>query len=41
MKIPGSNKNYNALLPPPSSTRGAVASAQGTPDYYKQKKKRI
>lgn len=29
-------KNYDALLPPPSTTRGAVAAGLGTPDYYNQ-----
>ena len=41
MKIPDLNKNYDSLLPPPASTRGAVASAQGTPDYYNQERRGI
>jgi hypothetical protein len=42
IKIPGyKNYKYNVLFPPPASTRGAVASAQGTPDYYKQVKRGI
>jgi len=36
MKIPGQNYNFDELFPPPASTRGAVASAHGTPDYYQQ-----
>jgi len=36
MKIPGHNYKFNVLFPPPTSTRRAVASAHGTPDYYKQ-----
>lgn len=31
--------NYNVLFPPPSSTRGTVTSAHGTPDYYQQPKR--
>ena len=37
IKIPGNFKKnyfYNSLLSPPATTRGAVSSAQGTPDYY-------
>jgi hypothetical protein len=41
MKIPGSNYKYNVLLPPPATTRAAVASAHGTPDYYQQVKRGI
>ena len=36
MKIPGHNYKFDELFPPPASTRGAVASAHGTPDYYQQ-----
>ena len=36
MKMPNYNYNYNALSPPPFTTRGTVAAAQGTPDYYAQ-----
>ena len=42
MKIPGfKNYKYDVLFPPPASTRGAVASVQGTPDNYKQVKRGI
>lgn len=34
--MPNKNFLFNELFPPPASTRGAVASAHGTPDYYQQ-----
>jgi hypothetical protein len=42
MNIPGKkNYKYNELLSPPATTRGAVASAHGTPDYYQQVKRGV
>jgi len=42
MKIPGNKKfSFNELFPPPASTRGAVASAHGTPNYYQKVKKGV
>ena len=39
MKIPNKKYYFNELLSPPSTTRGAVSSSHGTPDYYQQVKR--
>ena len=42
IRIPNNSKYvFNELTPPPANTRGAVAGAQGTPDYYKQIKRGV
>jgi hypothetical protein len=44
MRIPGNFKKdyyFDELLSPPATTRGAVASAHGTPDYYQQVKRGV
>jgi len=42
IKIPGyKNYNYNVMSPPPASTRGAITSAHGTPNYNKQQRRGV